>query len=226
LVWQAVSSRRVLSVSNAKEFGEVLRTKSQGITVIISSDENDKQALESINADGIFQECATIHGISDDHFWEVSNVGATRKHLSPIANCMSQGFEIVNLENNNLSENEPLMQANQLTEELVTLDNALVVEELVTADGVVSELKAGLIVKFVVQKRRNRQQTFLGTILQIKDTHEAKIKCLRQLCSGEFVFPKFDDISWHSFNNITIVSPQPTLNDCGRYVLSNNLLPL
>jgi hypothetical protein len=85
MVAQAVTSRRVDAVINAKEFCEVLRTSKTPIRIILAADDDEQYALSSINATNIFSDVNRLPGIKIDHFWESDVLrGESRRRLSHI----------------------------------------------------------------------------------------------------------------------------------------------
>ena len=61
----------------------------------------------------------------------------------------------------------------------------------------------------------------LGVVIE-KDDDMVQIKFLRQELRNVFVFPQVDDLSWEPKVNISILNPQPLLDNRGRFVFSSN----
>jgi hypothetical protein len=86
IVWQALLSRRVMSVTNAAEFADVLSNSSTIIKILLSTSTEESSVLSSLNAEELFANAPKIVGISNDHYWRCDDSGLKRARLTSLEN--------------------------------------------------------------------------------------------------------------------------------------------
>jgi hypothetical protein len=102
LVWQAIVSRQVVSVKNATEFVSALLTRQTSINVVLSSAESEKQALEKVNANQVFEKAQQLPQISQDHHWICNSTGTRRQRLNTLFTFVDKSenvtFDIIDID--------------------------------------------------------------------------------------------------------------------------------
>jgi hypothetical protein len=86
IVWQSLLSRRVMSVTNAAEFADVLLNSSITLKILLSTSTAESSALSSLNAEELFANAPKIVNISHDHYWRCDSSGLKRARLTPLDN--------------------------------------------------------------------------------------------------------------------------------------------
>jgi hypothetical protein len=204
-VWQSVSSRKVISVSCAAEFCQVLQNGCSTIQVIHCTSDMEALAHSFLNVLSVFENAQQTKGISEDHFWLCSPNG------SILRSCVSHGgssmYEMVEIPESNpnitLSDNNPDPSTSVETPDLNPNDY----------------IRPGVVVKCQYQGKKGRSVNYIGEILEVAE--KIHIKFLRREGKGLYTFPEKDDCSWEPMSNVSMLCSQPTVDNRGRYLFHN-----
>jgi hypothetical protein len=193
-VRQAVISRRVMSVTNAKEFCDAFNQSSSGINLqlILSTEESETKALNDIGAMEIFDAAPSQPNISLDHFWRWNSNGIQRCRLTPddVLPC-----EFIDLE----ADAAPAAGPVQIP---LPHDRAIL---------------PGTVVKCTLFDSRQRSKSFVAAVIECEGDL-VHVKYLRQFTRNVFIYPTIADESWESLENVSVINPQPTCDHRQHYI--------
>jgi hypothetical protein len=217
LVWKSILSRRTHSVTKATEFFSALNYSTGQISPILSSPVDEEEILSAVNAMDAFSEAPKIHKISQTHFWSFDEHGSSSHRLSP---CLAEelSVEIIDLD---VSTNDRPLTPPPLAVRLGI--------QAASPSGYVPlflpQFPAGAVAKCTIYGRRGRSWIYLCTIIESDDTR-VNVKFLNEVAAGVFECPAHPRTSWHAKDNICVISPQPILDICNRYVFAPSFYPL